>query len=286
MEIYMKNILKLIGLIVLIVFTFFTTDKVTTVIKENDPLMNKIENTKNIYSIDKTEAIIKDNTIIPGLNGRVVNIDKSYKKMKEQGIFNNKLLIYDKLLPDNTLKNNQDKFIIKGNNNKQMISIIYILDNDKYLDKLESIINLKNIKINYFVTYNYLINNSTKIAKMENREVYNYGDLGEYTPDNILFANNLISRITNNNAIYCLTTNYNKKVLNLCKNNQLYTINPTIIVKKDAYNEIKNKLESGSIILMPINNDTVTESSIIIDYIKGKGLKIGGLSELLNESIS
>lgn len=36
---------------------------------------------------------------------------------------------------------------------------------------------------------------------------------------------------------------------------------------------------------MEMNNDTVTEIGIIIDYIRGKGLKIGGLSELLSEDL-
>lgn len=281
----MKNIIKLTGLIVLIVFSFFYTDRVVNVIRESDPLMVEIDQVKEMYGVGATDGIVDGNTIIPGLNGRSVNVDASYKKMRDVGVFDKSLIEYDVIKPKVSLDNNKDKFIVKGNNNKQMVSIVFILDNDKYLTRLENIVNSKEVIINYFVSYDYLVSNSTMITKMENREFYNYGDLGDYTPDNILFANNLISRITDNEAVFCLTKNKSKSVIKLCSSNNLYTINPDVIVDNDPYSEVKSKVGSGSIILMEIDNNTVTEIGIIIDYIKGKGLKIGGLSSLLSEEL-
>ena len=119
---------------------------------------------------------------------------------------------------------------------------------------------------------------------MSIHELYSYGDEGEYTPDNLLFSNNLISRIGNNEANICLSIN-NNKVINLCSKNNLYTIKPTIIIKKSPYITIKKNLFNGSIILFYINNDLTKELKLIIDYINSKGLKIVGLSELLSEDI-
>lgn len=282
----MKNIIKLTGLITLIVFSFFYTDKVIETIRENDSLMIELERVKDIYKIEPIEGKITKKTIIPGINGRKINLEKSYKKMKELGIFNNQLIQYDIVKPKNNLENNKDKYITKGNNNKQIVSIIFILKDDKYITRLEELLKSKEVTINYFVTYSYLVTNSTYITKLENREIYNYGENGKYTPDNLIFANNLISRITKNNAIYCLTKEQNKELINLCKNNNLYTILPNIIITNNPYQEVKDNLESGSIILMEINNDTVTELGIIIDYIRGKGLKIEGLSKLLTEELN
>ena len=279
----MKKILKFIGLIILITFSFFYTDKVTNVIKENDSLMNEIKSEKNKYKIESIPGIIKNNTIIPGIDGRSINIDKSYKKMREAGIFNKDLIIYNKIIPKNNLENNKDKYIIKGNHNKKMVSIILTLNNNMYLDKIQNSINNKNAIINFFVDYKYLLNNSPKIKELNNIEVYNYGNNGEYTPDNILFANNLISRIRSNEAKYCLTTTKELDTIKLCSNNNLYTILPSIITSINPYTQVKNNIESGSIILMETNNNSVIELSIIIDYIKGKGFKIVGLSELLSE---
>ena len=281
----MKNIIKMIGLVTLIGFSFFYTDKVIEVIREEDKIMIELESVKDLYKIEPIDANVVGNTIIPGLNGQNINIEASYKKMKSNGLFNKNLLIYDTISPNVSLRMNNDKFIIQGNNNKQMVSLLFILDNDKYLSKIENILNTKDVIANYFVSYQYLINNSTQIKEMTNREFYNYGENGTYTPDNLLFSNNLISRITNNNAIYCLTTNMEQKVLNLCAENNLYTIVPTIIGNETPYNSVKENLKSGSIILFKMNNETVKELSTTIDYIKGKGFRIGGLSTLLSEEL-
>ena len=49
---------------------------------------------------------------------------------------------------------------------------------------------------------------------------------------------------------------------------------------------VKNNLKSGSIILLELNQETLKELSIIIDYIKGKGLSISPLSKLLSEDLT
>ena len=205
--------------------------------------------------------------------------------MREIGVVDKNLIVYDKIKPKVSLEDNKDKFIIKGNNNKQMVSLIFILDDNKYYDKLEKFIDNKDVVINYFVTTNYLVNNSNSIASMNNREVYNYGDNGKYAPDNIIFSNNLISRITRNDAIYCLDLDKSKKVINICSDSGLYTIYPNIIISNNFYSVIKENVSSGSIIFVDITDNNIMELPIVIDYIKGKGLKIGGLSSLLSENI-
>lgn len=281
----MKNIIKTIGLITLIGFSFFYTDKVIEVIREEDKIMIELESTKDFYKTEPINATIIGNTIIPGVSGKQVNIDKSYNKMKSNGLYNKNFLIYDSITPDISLKNNNNKFIISGNTEKQMISIIFILNNNKYLSQIEEIITTKEVTANYFVPYNYLTTYSTKIKEMTNREFYSYGDNGKYTPDNLLFSNNLISRISNNNAIYCLALNMEEEILNLCKENNLYTITPNIIGKNNPYNNIKTNLNSGSIILLSMNKETIKELPTSIEYIKGKGLNIVGLSTLLSEEL-
>lgn len=279
----MKNIIKLLGLIVLITFSFFYTDKVINVIREEDTIMIELQNKKDLYKIDAINANISDNTIIPGLNGRVVNIDKSYKQLKQVGTFNKNSLVYDNITPSVSITNNKDKYIVKGNSIKQMVSIIFILENNNYLDSINQISLNKDITFNFFVDYNYLIENTTTIKELANNEFYTYGSNGKYTPDNLLFSNNLISRISNNSAIYCLNEKKDNTMLELCNKNDLYTITPTLVIKDNAYNKIKNNLESGSIILLKMTKDNVNNLELIIDYIKGKGMKIEGLSKLLTE---
>ncbi len=279
----MKRLIQIIGLCSFIIFSFFYTDKVMNVIREEDRIMIELKNIQDIVNKDAKDATIKNDTIIPGINGKEINIDKSYKKMKNYGIFQQDKIIYNIVYPNISIINHKDKYLIQGNSNKQMVSIIFILNNNKYIDKIEKIISSKEIIANYFVSYDYLITNSTHIKEMNQREFYSYGENGIYTPDNLLFSNNLISRISNNTANLCICIKKDKKILDLCSKNDLYTIIPNIIGKDKPYDAIKNSLTSGSIILLDMEKDTVESLSIIIDYIKGKGLKIVGLSQLLSE---
>lgn len=280
-----KNVIKMIGLVALIGFSFFYTDRVVEVIREEDKIMIELESVKDIYKVDPIDATVVSNTIIPGLEGRSINIEQSYKKMKSNNVFNKNLIVYDTVSPNISLRTNKDKFIIKGNNNKQMVSLIFILDHDKFLDKIEDILDSKGVTANYFVDYDYLISYSTKIKEMDNREFYSYGSGGEYTPDNLLFSNNLISRISNHDAVYCLASDMGQKTLDLCYENDLYTITPDIIGDDNPYMAVKDNLSSGSMILLSMNQDTIKELGTIIDYIKGKGFKIGTLSSLLSETL-
>ena len=281
----MKKVFKLMGLFVLILFSFFYTDKTLNIIKENDPIMVEINNNKDNYMVPAINGSVDGDYIIPGINGREVDVDASYSNMKLVGKFNDSSLVYKDVIPDNSISLNKDKFIIKGNSRKNMVSILFVLSNDKYLDNLEKIIVDKNVSVNYFVDYSYLVNNSTRIKNLSNCEVYSYGNMGKYTSDNLLFSNNLISRITDNDAIFCIG-NGNKDILSLCSSYGLYTLNPVYINSNDIYMQIKNSISSGSIILLDINYNTVNNLILIIDFINGKGLRLSKLSDLLNENIS
>ena len=281
----MKNIIKLVGLLMLIGFSFFYTDKVIEVIREEDEIMIKIKSSVPDYKVNPVDATIVKNTIIPGLQGREVNIESSYKKMKEQGVFNPDLFVYEEIDPDNRLENHQDKYIILGNSNKNMVSLLFILDNNRYLEQLDKILTSKETTASFFIDYSYLINNSTRIKEKTNYEFYSYGKEGKYAPDTLLFSNNLISRITKHNAAYCLSTNFDKEVLELCNKNNLYTINPNIIATTTPYKVVKNNLTSGSMILLKNTQEVIAELPLIIDYIKGKGYQLTSLSQLLSENI-
>ena len=282
----MKNIVKLMGLFVLIGFSFFYTDKILEVIREEDKIMIEITRVEADYKVSPVDAVIIGNTIVPGIEGKTVNIMNSYNKMKTSGIFNEQLLEFDRINPDISLKDNKDKFIVRGNGAKNMVSILFVINNNLYFDKINEIFSSRDVVTNYFINYSYLIENSTKIKEVNNHEFYSYGNKGEYSPDNLLFSNNLLTRIRGKDAIYCLSSDMNNSVLDLCSNNNLYTIVPTIVGGNNPYNIVKANLNSGSIILLSMNSETISELSIIIDYIKGKGFKIVGLSELLSEELS
>ena len=276
----MKDILKFIGVITLVFFSFFYAEKVIDVINEQDEIMIKLKDIEEDYKIASIDALIEKDTIIPGINGRKINIDKSYKSMKKIGIFNTNLLIYDNVTPNINLENNYDKYVIKGNSKFKNIAIIFKIKDDSDAKKLFRIIKSKNINVNFFVDYNYLFDNINSIANYNDYEFYSYGLNGKYNSDILLLSNNIINR-KSNTASYCLSEDKSNNTLKVCSDNKMHTIYPSII--NASYSDIKVNLENGSIISFDINNNLLNDLGVIIDYINSKGYKISLLSEFISE---
>ena len=276
----MKKLFKIFGIITFLCFSFFYTDRVMNVISDKDPLKQEIINLSNNYKLSSNEAIVSGDTIIPGSNGREVNIDKSYKKMRTGNVFNDKLLVFNVIYPEYKLKDNMDKYIINGNINKKEISIVFIINNDNNIDKIISILDNKKVVSNLFIEYNYLFNNINKIKKYNNHNIYSYSD--KYTYDTLIIGNNIITRTMNNKPIYCLSKTKNKDNINVCSYSNMYTIIPSI---NGGYNDIKSNLSNGNIILLDTSINTVNELNLIINFINSKGYDIVGLDKLLSENV-
>lgn len=270
----MKKIFRIFGIITLVCFSFFYTDRVMNVISDIDPLKNEIINLSKNYILSSNEAVITKDTIIPGTNGRKVNIDKSYKKMRINNVFNDNLLVFDTIYPLYKLEDNLDKYVIRGNINKKSVSIIFIINNNNSLEKLNNI--TSDIKLNLFISYEYLFNNINKVKNYNKYNIYPYSD--KYSYETLLIANNILERIGNNKSKYCLSIEKDKDNLNTCSYLNMNTIIPNI---NGGYNEITKNLVNGSIIL--INN--INELSYISNFIKSKGYNIVSLEDLLNEYI-
>lgn len=270
------KIIKIIGLFCLFCISFFYTEKVINVAIEQDEIMIKIKEYSKTYNVNAKNAIINNDTIIPGSIGKYVDNESSYKAMKKIGYFEPSLIVYKNIYPEISIYNNYSKYITKGNTNNKNISLIYILNNNYILDNILSITNKYNIKINYFIDSSFLNNNISIIDKIKNNEIYNYGNNGIYSKDNLIITNNIINNKSKNKSIYCLFLNKNETSLNNCANNKMLSL---LVNKYDNYQTIKNNLNNGNIIL--INN--TKELSNIYEYIISKGYNVVPLSELITE---
>lgn len=264
----MKFIIKNIFILFFVCFSFFYTDRVISFINKNSPLMKTIEDNKDYYMVYPVNSITFDDTIIPGINGKKVNVLKSYDEMKGGGVFREELLVYDDITPFDILSFNKDKYITKGNNINKYVSLVIIFNYDD-LSKLNDM-SLMNI----FISHKYLT--IENINKLKNNEIYTYGNDGNYNSEILNNDNMIVNRIANNDSIYCLTKEKNSSVLNVCSKNNMYTIIPSIL---GGYLDIKNNLSNGSIILL----DNLNNIDVIIKYITGKGYTIVPLSKLLKE---
>lgn len=264
----MKKIMKHIFLLCLVYFSFFYTDKVIEMINKKDPLMMKIINLKSEYDIQPVNAIMKDDTIIPGVKGREIDITKSYDNMKIGGIFREDALIFNDLYPSSSLYKNKKKYIIKGSTTKKEVSLIYIFNSNN----IDKIIELENITL--FINHSDL--NIKNIKKLKEKEIYTYGNKGIYSNEILINDNSLINNLSNNKSKYCLLKEKDNNTLNLCNENNMYTIIPNII---GGYYEVQKNLSNGSIILL--NN--INDIDNITRYIYSKGYNIVGLNVLISE---
>lgn len=268
--------IKIIGLFCLFSITFIYTEEVINVSMNQDEIMIKINEIENETNIDPTNAIIVQDTIIPGKIGKHINKEASYKAMKKIGYFEPTLMIYNDVYPEISIYNNYNKYIKIGNNSNKNISLIYIINNSNTIDDILTIINKTNTPINFFIDSQFLNNNISIINKLKNNEIYNYGNNGSYTKDNIIITNNIINNKSNNKSTFCLFLEKNETSLNNCAKNLMLSIIPNI---DGNYYNIKKNLKNGSIIL--INN--TKELNATIEYINSKGYTIVPLSKLIVE---
>ena len=78
----MKRYLKIISISILVIFSFYYTNVVSTMFINKSELMKKINSYKSIYEESFVNAIINDEYIIPGINGISIDSLNSYYKMK------------------------------------------------------------------------------------------------------------------------------------------------------------------------------------------------------------
>lgn len=284
----MKKLFEGIGILSLICVSFLYTEKTVNVVKEYDEIMISIKEENENYKVDAKDATIIDDTIIPGIKGKEVNINSSYSQMKRYGKFNSNLLVYQEVLPEISISENLDKYIIGGNAEKNMISFIFLVEENDSIDTVLKILDEKGVKGNFFVDGKWLEKNN-KILVTLIEQGHNIGNLSynrDYTNSSYGWMDTFIKQVGKQKIGYCYNEIADLTALQLCALSNNYTIRPNIIVKNYPLKEIKEQVSAGSIISMPINKTVEKELPTIISFITSKGYKIENLENHLSESIN
>ncbi len=272
----MKKIFSTIGILTLISFSFFISEQTALVVKDQDDIMIKLKEVENNYKIEVVEPIINEDTIIPGINGLEVNINKSYSEMKKIGTFSENLLEFNNIIPKTSITNTYNKYIISGNTEKQSVSLIFLLEDNDDINSITSI--LKDTKANFFVNLNWLENNTNSL---NNNYIFATTSENNYFDPTFIWSNSVIKRTLDQNINYCYTEEKNIDLLENCTLQKNLTIMPTI--KYNSINDIKENIANGSIIALPYSNKLIEELEVIINYINSKGYEIVDLNDLLSE---
>ena len=282
---YLKKTLEMIGLSILICFSFILTEKTTNVMKENDSIMTSVKENKGALEIPSINAKINEDEIVPGISGRVVDIEKSYQAMKKVGYYNDSLFVYKKELPTISIKDNYDKYIVSGNKNKKQIAIIFKIDKEQNIDSIIDLLDKNKMNANLFISYDWASNNINKIKNLSN-ENYVFGVLNETNNvdnENFKLLQTLIKINSSQTNYYCYTEKKSSDLLSICSKNKHYTILPSIIIENNLLANLMKNITSGSIISINLNKNTASELSNALEYINSKGLKVVNLSTLLEE---
>ena len=100
-----KKFTQVFSILLLAGFSFFYTEKVTQIVRNNDPIMLKIKDAKKTISVAKIDPVINDDEYITGVNGCDIDVDKSYTKMKNVGEYKEELLVLSETVIDKKIKN-------------------------------------------------------------------------------------------------------------------------------------------------------------------------------------
>ncbi len=282
----MKKFFECIGMITLVCVSFFFTEKTARVVKETDEIMVEIKKAAETHINKSEDAIIKGDTIIPGIYGGIVDEGKSYEKMKRVGSYQENLLVYKKIAPSISIEKNFDKYIISGNPQKNMVTLLFLVQDNDDTTKVENILKQKEIKASFFVDGNWFENHNDKIYEWIGKE-YTVGNLSynmDYKNSSFAWMDTIIKRVGNQRVSFCYNEEPNEEALKICAMNKDYTVRPTIIISKSPLSEVKMNLTAGSIIALPINQTVEKELPVIIEYIKGKGYKLENLYHHLEEN--
>ena len=273
-----KKITSVLFLVIAAGFSFFYTEKAIKIARNNDPIMLKINSAKDDFTVNLVEPIIDKDEYVSGINGCEIDKDESYSKMKQNGQFDENLLVMKEIKNKNTSKN---KYIINGNKKERKVSINFLVLK-KIDENMLSFIKDKKIKINFFVDGNFLEENLDYIKSISSYgNIYNYGRNGDYIDKYIIYDNNLIETISNNNSNYCITDKKDDEILNSCNNYDMNIIK-TKYYTSDNVLEMKENLSNGNIITIS-DIDDVSKIKMSINYILSKGYDIVNLDKLLNE---
>ena len=278
-----KKAIKLASLFLLLLLSFIYTDKVFNEARGNDPLMKEVISYKRAHDVKPVEPKIKDDEMILGMSGLIINEEKSYKNMKEDDSFNKQKLVYDKAKPNTSITKTYDYYITNGIS-KNMVSIIFKVNNSTNVSELLSLLAKTNVTVNFFIDGSYLEKNVETAFSMVNlnSEIYNLGYDNKYSKSMISVTNNLIESITLKDSLFCLNSDKNDDYKDICASKKMLTISPKLVNPSIA--DLKKNLSKGVMIAYDLDEFDTSKFNFIINVIESRGYKIKGLSKLINEN--
>lgn len=281
-----KKVIEVIFVILLVLFSFYYTEKAIILLESNDPIMKEIKDKGKSREEDAINAKVEGDYLIPGYNGLVIDLETSFNKMKGYGSYNEALLVFEEVEPTISIDDYYDKYISSGNGISTNIALVFTVDDSSYTDNLLDILKEMNAVGTFFIDGKFTDSNTSFVSQAvvngNEVEVLSY----DKAFDELLFKASIdkIKTLTSTTPKYCYATYDNEEVLNLCSKLSMHTIIPTLRLDSNIYSDAKGNLRSGSIISVKLTEENVKELKVLINYIKQRGFTLVTLDTLLNEA--
>ena len=256
----MKKYYGYFGLALIMVFSFYYTEQISTLVLNKNPLMMTIKEQADNYNVKSVNAEIVGENIIPGINGLYVNSRESFYAMQSEDIFNEYYLVFEQKKPDVTLEDNKDKLIISGNPNIRQVTSILETEND---------------------VSEYLKLNEFKASLLVDMNTYKDKNYFESLNNETIGFKSLENNLTLNkeNKHICVVNTDNKDI---CQKHKNYLVSPSLRLNNFNLLDIKKNLKNGSIIVIG-DTATLSDVKLLLKEIKYKDLELVYLSELISE---
>lgn len=240
----------------------------------------------------------------PGRNGQVIDIDKSYKRMKAAGKFNEALLIYKEVPPEISLEDLPPAPIYRGHPEKEMNTLLINVSwGGEHIPSILETLKNKKVKANFFIEGKWARENADLVKMIKEQghlignHAYNHPDMARISSDEILKqisqTNEILKAITGEIPKYFAppSGSFNDEVVRIASELGMETIlwttdtidwkNPSISV---MINRVNTNIHPGATILM--HPTQVIEEGLddIIELIEDKNYRIGTLDRLLDEN--
>ncbi|PFO05874.1 hypothetical protein COJ85_09345 [Bacillus sp. AFS076308] len=280
------------------------TESALPVMKQTDPLYQKIVKNAHTYEVPPSDAKIDSVwKAIPGYNGIKVDIAESYKKMKKKGEFDEQKLVFVQTKPQVHLENLPPTPIYKGHPDKPMVSfIINVAWGNEYLSDILATLKKHNVSATFFLEGNWTKKNP-ELAKMivsAGHEVgnhsYSHPDMSKLTAaktrEQMIKTNEIIEAATGEKCVWFAppSGSYRDETVKIADELNMKTVMWTVDTvdwRKPSpevlINRVISKIDKGSMVLMHPTESTAKSLDRLITLIEKKNLQIGTVSELMDE---
>lgn len=283
--------------------TYLKAETITVSMNE-DPLYREIAEKAKKYEKEPSDAKIDPVwKAIPGYNGVKVNIEKSFEKMKKDGEFSEKLLVYEEIHPKVHLSELPPTAVYKGNPQKPMVSfIINVAWGNEYLSDMLATLKKHHVTATFFLEGRW-VKNHPELAKMIVEAGHEVGNHSFTHPDmKSLSTSRIHDEIKRTNEVIEATTgekprwfappsgSYKEEVAKVASAYGLGTVmwsldtidwqkpSPDVLIQR-----VMGKLHNGALILMHPTDSTAKSLDQLITQIKAQNLEVGTVTKMLSE---